>query len=69
MGLDLRLPIGLMFTLIGLLLAVIGLVKPSKVQDININLWWGLFLVVFGVFMLLMALRARGAEKTEEKKG
>ena len=63
MGLDIRWPIGLMFTLIGALLAVFGLAKSaaSTVQvagtAININLIWGAVLLVFGVLMLLGAVR------------
>ena len=63
MGLDIRWPIGLMFTLIGALLAVFGLVKGAESVSlgININLIWGAVLVVFGVLMLVGALRARKA--------
>jgi hypothetical protein len=59
MGLDIRWPIGLMFTLIGALLAVYGVVKPagSISLGININLVWGVVLLVFGVLMLAGALR------------
>jgi hypothetical protein len=59
MGLDIRWPIGLMFTLIGVLLSVAGLVNgPSeKSLGININLIWGIVLLVFGVLMLLGASR------------
>jgi hypothetical protein len=61
MGLDIRLPIGSMFTLIGLLLTANGLLtRGSKVYDhslgFNINLWWGLILLLFGLAMLLPAL-------------
>ena len=57
MGLDIRWPIGLMFTLIGALLGVFGLVKGSESVSlgININLIWGLVLLVFGAGMLLGA--------------
>jgi hypothetical protein len=57
MGLDIRWPIGLMFTLIGALLAVFGLVKGAESVSlgININLVWGLVLLVFGVLMLIGA--------------
>jgi hypothetical protein len=58
MGLDIRLPIGLMFSLIGALLVVTGLISDARSLNININLVWGLVLVVFGVFMLVMAWRA-----------
>ncbi len=63
MGLDLRWPIGLMFALIGALLTGMGVLNASgsttKVADssININLIWGLVLLVFGAFMLIMAMR------------
>ena len=59
MGLDIRWPIGLMFTLIGALLAVFGLVKGAESVSlgININLVWGAVLLVFGVLMLLGAIK------------
>ena len=60
MGLDIRWPIGLMFTLIGALLAGFGAVVQSDHAislGININLVWGLILLGFGVLMLLGAMR------------
>jgi len=61
MGLDLRFPIGLMFTLIGVLLAIFGLANggDSIRLGMNINLIWGIVLVVFGVLMLLGAMRGK----------
>ena len=61
MGLDIRWPIGLMFTLIGALLVVFGLAKgtESTTLGININLVWGVVLLVFGVLMLLGANSGR----------
>jgi hypothetical protein len=63
MKLDLRLPIGMMFSIIGSLLAVFGLLSDSAIYTrslgINVNLWWGLVLLVFGMLMLGLALRAR----------
>jgi len=64
MGLDIRLPIGLMFTLVGVLLAGYGLISPREIYDahslgINVNLLWGGVLVVFGALMLFSALRGR----------
>ena len=59
MGLDIRWPIGLMFSLVGSLMAVFGLVSDPEIYhrslDINVNLWWGLVLLVFGGWMLFMA--------------
>lgn len=65
MGLDIRWPIGLMFSLIGAMLTLFGLLTNSKTEvyegslGININLIWGLVLLIFGVFMLVMALRGK----------
>jgi hypothetical protein len=63
MKLDLRLPIGLMFTAIGALLAAFGMASDRAIYarslGINVNLWWGLVLLAFGLVMLGLALRAR----------
>ena len=62
MRLDLRLPIGLMFSLFGAMLTVYGLVSDAAIYQqslgINVNLWWGLVLLAFGLVMLTLALRA-----------
>ena len=62
MKLDLRLPIGLMFSIIGVLLAVFGFASDPAIYQrslgINVNLWWGLVLVVFGLVMLWLVRRA-----------
>jgi uncharacterized membrane protein HdeD (DUF308 family) len=59
MGLDIRWPIGLMFTLIGALLIIYGAIKGASPVSlgININLVWGIVLLVFGVLMLAGAMR------------
>ena len=63
MTFDLRLPIGLMFTIVGLLLTGFGLVSDEAIYarslGVNVNLWWGLVLVVFGLVMLWLAMRGR----------
>jgi hypothetical protein len=60
-GLDVRLPIGLLFTLIGLALAGYGLVSDPAIYQrslgINVNLIWGSVLLAFGMIMLLLARR------------
>jgi hypothetical protein len=62
MRLDLRLPIGLMFSIFGAVLTIWGLASDSAIYSrslgINVNLWWGLVLVVFGLVMLGLAIRA-----------
>jgi len=63
MNFDLRLPIGLLFTLLGLMLSIFGLASPhelyQKSMGLNVNLIWGLVILAFGATMLFFALRAR----------
>jgi hypothetical protein len=64
MSLDIRYPIGMMFTLIGLLLAGSGLVAGGSVSiaglnlGVNVNLVWGAVLFLFGVLMWGSAIRS-----------
>ena len=64
MNLDVRLPIGLMFTIFGVALAGFGLTSDRAIYarslGINVNLWWGLVSLVFGLVMLALA---KGAER------
>ncbi len=68
MYLDIRLPIGLMFSLLGAILTIYGLVTASDTKalepslGVNINLWWGLFILAFGIVMLLFAGLAKEKE-------
>jgi hypothetical protein len=64
MSLDLRIPMGLMFTLVGVILSVFGLATNGSAiyaasLGINANLWWGLVLLVFGLTMFLMGRRSQ----------
>lgn len=58
MGLDIKVPIGLMFTILGLLLTIFGLATAGNAEmyqrslDININLWTGAAMLVIGIIML-----------------
>lgn len=55
---DLRLPIGLLFGSIGVILTVTGLVTDAPVLGININLVWGVVLMGFGAAALALAWRS-----------
>jgi protein-S-isoprenylcysteine O-methyltransferase Ste14 len=60
MGLDIRYPIGLMFGIIGLVMFLYGLFTGSdpmyhRSLGINVNVWWGALLFVFGALMLYFA--------------
>lgn len=62
MKLDIRLPIGLLFVILGLLLALYGAFADDAVTPrslgVNIDLWWGIAMALFGAIMLLLARRA-----------
>jgi hypothetical protein len=64
MGLDIRWPIGLLFSLVGALLVIYGLATGSDTEiyrrslDINVNLRWGLVVLALGAAMLTLAWRA-----------
>ncbi len=60
MGLDIRVPMGLMFSILGAVLAIFGFISDPKIYKIhslgiNINLIWGLVVLGFGLVMLLLA--------------
>jgi hypothetical protein len=64
MGLDIRLPIGLMFAILGFLLAGYGWLGDPSIYErslgININLIWGAVLIVFSAILLLLGSRKTG---------
>lgn len=61
MGLDIRVPIGLMFSVFGVILTIYGFLSDRAIYGrslgININFVWGLALLVFGICMLLLGMR------------
>lgn len=63
---DLRLPIGLVFTLYGIILGVYGLTTHgnamyAKSLNLNVNTTWGMVMLVFGLIMLFFAKRGKSA--------
>jgi len=61
MKLDIKIPIGLLFTIFGLILSIYGLATGSNTEiyakslGYNVNLYIGIFMLIFGVFMLVLA--------------
>ncbi|MGB7762069.1 MAG: hypothetical protein WBL61_19715 [Bryobacteraceae bacterium] len=56
--LDLRVPSGWFFTLLGVILVGMGLIVPdarAALTDFNVNLYSGIAMLIFGLFLLLMA--------------
>ena len=59
---DLRVPSGWFFTLVGLILVGMGVFAPdtrAALTTVNVNLYSGLAMLLFGLFLLLLAWRAR----------
>lgn len=67
MKMDIRLPIGLLFSILGLLLASFGALGDrsiyAKSLGVNMNLDWGIVLLVFGGLMLWLSRKAMLARK------
>ena len=64
MSLDLRIPMGLMFSLLGIILGGFGLATNNSViynasLGINVNKWWGLVLLIFGITMYILGRRGQ----------
>ena len=59
--LDLRIPSGCFFTIVGLLLCGLGILSPENkaaLTDVNVNLYAGLSMLLFGAALLLLAWRS-----------
>jgi len=60
MGVDIKFPIGLIFTIFGILLTIYGIATNGDAAmyerslNVNVNLWSGLLMLVFGLIMLLL---------------
>ena len=67
MGFDIRIPIGLMFGMFGVILTVYGLISDTDMYQrslgLNVNLIWGLTMLVFGLLMLGLS-RLKGRKRS-----
>jgi hypothetical protein len=68
MGLDVRIPLGLMFLVTGALMAIYGLFTQGsaiyeKSLGMDINLIWGSLMFVFGLVLYLFGRRPRRLAK------
>lgn len=64
MGLDIKFPIGLMFAIFGVILTIYGIATNGNEMysislNSNINLLSGIFMLVFGGFMLVASFITR----------
>ena len=66
MQLDVRLPMGLLFLTLGIILTIYGIVGDhamyARSLGENINLRWGIIFAVFGVVVLFLAKRSKKSE-------
>jgi hypothetical protein len=64
---DIRFPIGFMFSLTGLIITLWGLTSGPEIYikslGININLWTGMAMLVFGLAFLFLGLHAHWKNK------
>jgi len=73
MGFDIRLPIGMMFSVFGVLVGGYGAATRGDGMytrhslGLNVNLWWGMVMLLFGAAMLLLARRGAAAARSAKK--
>jgi protein-S-isoprenylcysteine O-methyltransferase Ste14 len=71
MQLDVRVPIGLLFSALGVLLTVFGAISDRAIYQrslgVNINLVWGVVMLAFGLAMLWLG-RRHEASATKTRK-
>ena len=69
MGIDIRIPIGILFSIFGLMLSLFGVLGDrgiyAKSLNININLWWGIVMLLFGFLMLGLAYYGRAGSNEQ----
>lgn len=70
MGLDIRIPIGLMFSILGALILIYGFVSDPAIYQrslgINVNVSWGIVMLVFGLIMFLFGRRGSKTANDDE---
>jgi hypothetical protein len=63
MHLDVRLPIGLLFSMLGAVLALFGAFSDRALYQqslgVNVNLIWGVVMLAFGGVMLTLGARGK----------
>lgn len=73
MNLDLRIPMGMMFAMMGAVLAAFGLSvhnRPelaARIPHAGADLWWGVVVLVFGIMLLSLGRRGQGRIEARKK--
>jgi multisubunit Na+/H+ antiporter MnhG subunit len=69
MQLDIRTPMALMFAILGAILTVLGIVKMNDAATLekslgtNINLWWGIVMIIFAAVMFAWSRSGKNETK------
>jgi hypothetical protein len=73
MRLDIRVPLGLLFLVLGSLLLIFGLLSNNDLYErslgININLWWGIAMSLFALVLLGLAYRGQRRARGDAPSG
>ncbi len=68
---DLRLPIGLFFLCVGIIMTGFGLFSPHDIpnisQRINVDLYWGVILLLFGALMTIFGFKGQRSDNEKAK--
>jgi hypothetical protein len=68
-NLDIRFPIGLLFAVLGGLLATYGAFSDRAIYQrslgVNVNLWWGLVMLAFGAVMIGLGRRGQSEKRRQ----
>ena len=66
MDIDLRIPMGMMLSMTGAVLAAYGLATRTRADlyaksfGMNVDLWWGIGILIFGIIVLSLGRRGQG---------
>jgi hypothetical protein len=74
MSLDLRIPMGLLFTIVGGIMSIFGFFTRGSAiyvrsAGMNINLIWGVIMLVFGITMYLLGRRGDKRPRPQQVEG
>lgn len=74
MDIDLRIPMGMMFSMAGAVLLAFGLATRDRADmyakcfGTNVDLWWGAVVLVFGLWVLHLGRNGQGRIEMGKKK-
>jgi hypothetical protein len=70
-GLDIRLPIGLMFAILGVILLGYGVMSDPAIYarslNLNVNIYWGVVMLLFGLVFLFLGRKGFSSAPPEDE--